>query len=60
MIKKRLSNLLCVKSLITLAFTATFIYLTVNDKVITDWFSTTYGLVIGCYFGVQMAKPDSK
>lgn len=53
---KRLSNLLTIKSLVTLALTAVFSVLTVKGEVSADQFLTVFTVVIAFYFGTQSAK----
>lgn len=55
LLKKRLANLLSVKSLVTLCLTATFCVLTVREAV-TQEFNTVYLMVIAFYFGTQNAR----
>ena len=52
---RRLSNLLCVKSLVTLVLTAVFAWLSVTGKVSQE-FMTIYTMIMGFYFGTQTAK----
>lgn len=54
-IKKRLGNLLSVKSLVTLALTAVFAYMAVVGKISQD-FMTIYAVIIAFYFGTQSQK----
>ena len=51
-IKKRLGNLLSVKSLVTLALTAVFAYMAVRERISQD-FMTIYAVIISFYFGTQ-------
>ena len=53
---KRLANLLCVKSIVTISLTAAFTYLAITDKVSSDQFLTVFTVVIAFYFGVQTEK----
>ena len=53
---KRLANLLCVKSIVTITLTAVFAYLAVTGHVSTDQFLTVFTVVIAFYFGVQAEK----
>ena len=53
LLKKRLANLLSVKSIVTLCLT--FCVLTVQAKV-TQEFNTVYLMVIAFYFGTQNGK----
>ena len=55
LLKKRLANLLSVKSIVTLCLTITFCVLTVKAKV-TQEFNTAYLMVIAFYFGTQNGK----
>ena len=54
-IKKRLGNLLSVKSLVTLVLTGVFAYMAVVDKISQD-FMTIYAVIIAFYFGTQSQK----
>lgn len=54
-IKKRLGNLLSVKSLVTLVLTGVFAYMAVAGKISQD-FMTIYAVIIAFYFGTQSQK----
>lgn len=54
-IKKRLGNLLSVKSLVTLVLTGVFAYMSVAGKISQD-FMTIYAVIIAFYFGNQSQK----
>lgn len=54
-IKKRLGNLLSVKSLVTLTLTGVFAYMSVVGKNSQD-FKTIYAVIIAFYFGTQSQK----
>lgn len=54
-IKKRLGNLLSVKSLVTLTLTGVFAYMAVAGKISQD-FMTIYAVIIAFYFGTQSQK----
>ena len=54
-IKKRLGNLLSVKSLTTLTLTGVFAYMSVTGKISQD-FMTIYAVIIAFYFGTQSQK----
>ena len=54
-IKKRLGNLLSVKSLVTLVLTAVFAYMAIAGKISQD-FMTIYAVIIAFYFGTQSQK----
>ena len=55
LMKKRLANLLSVKSLVTLVLTAVFAYMAVTEKISQD-FMTIYAVIITFYFGTQSKK----
>ena len=50
--RKRLGNLLCVKSLVTLLLSAAFVVLALRGAVGQD-FMTIYAVIISFYFGTQ-------
>ena len=54
-IEKRLSNLLSVKSLVTLVLTAVFAYTALAGHISQD-FMTIYAVIIAFYFGTQSQK----
>ena len=55
LLQKRLANLLCVKSIVTIVLTAVFAFLAVNGKIGQE-FMTVYTVVIAFYFGTQATK----
>ena len=55
-LKKRLSNLLTVKSIVTILLTMVFSFLSVRGLVTTDQFLTVFTVVIAFYFGTQTEK----
>ena len=55
---KRVCNLLCVKSLVTLVLTGVFAFLAVTGTVSQE-FMTIYTMIMGFYFGTQTAKGES-
>ena len=55
LMKKRLSNLLSVKSLVTLVLTAVFAWMAVKGTISQD-FMTIYAVIIAFYFGTQSQK----
>lgn len=59
-LKKRLSNLLCVKSIVTIILTSVFAYLAVTGTITGEQFQTVFTVVIGFYFGTQAEKKASK
>lgn len=52
----RMSNLLSVKSIVTLILTVVFAYQSVVNAISQD-FMTVYAVVIAFYFGTQSNKP---
>lgn len=56
LLKKRLANLLCVKSIVTVVLTFVFAYMTVTGGVSAEQFLTVFTVVIAFYFGVQTEK----
>lgn len=59
---QKIAKLIDVKSIITFALTAAFVYLSVNGKIQPEIFMTIYTVVVGFYFGTQHEKnkPDSE
>lgn len=56
---RRISNLLCVKSLVTLALTAVFVVLSLRGSIEQD-FMTVYTVIIAFYFGTQAERAAQK
>ena len=59
-LKKRLSNLLTVKSIVTVALTAVFSVLALRGIISGTEFLTIFTVVIGFYFGTQRVSEDTK
>lgn len=59
-IKKRLANLLAVKSIVTVILTLVFAYLAVAGQVTTEQFLTVFTVVIAFYFGTQAERAERK
>lgn len=57
-LKKRLANLLTVKSLVTLVLTAIFAVLALKGTISGTEFLTIFTVVIGFYFGTQRVAED--
>lgn len=57
-LKKRLANLLTVKSLVTLVLTAIFAVLALRESISGSDFLTIFTVVIGFYFGTQRVSED--
>ena len=53
---QRLTRLIDVKSIVTIALTAVFAYLSATGKVDTNQFLTVFTVVIAFYFGTQAEK----
>lgn len=60
LLKKRLTNLLCVKSIVTITLTLVFAYMAVTGQVTPDQYMTIFTVVIAFYFGVQAEKKVAK
>ena len=54
-IRKRIANLLSVKSLGTIVLSIVFAYMAVTGKISQD-FMTIYAVIIAFYFGTQSQK----
>lgn len=57
-LKKRLANLLTVKSLVTLVLTAIFAVLALRESISGSDFLTIFTVVISFYFGTQRVNED--
>lgn len=57
-IKKRLGNLLAVKSLVTITLTVVFAVLALREAISGSEFLTIFTVVIGFYFGTQRVAED--
>lgn len=55
LLKKRLANLMSVKSIVTLVLTGVFAYMAVTGNISQD-FMTIYAVIIAFYFGTQSQK----
>ena len=60
LVKKRLANLLCVKSLVTIILTVVFAYMTIKGGVSAEQFLTVFTVVIAFYYGTQAQKDVEK
>ena len=56
LLKKRVANLLAIKSLVTLIVTAVFAVLALRGSITGDQFLTVFTVVVSFYFGTQHAK----
>ena len=59
-LQKRLSNLLSVKSMVTLILTVVFACLTCGGRVSAEEFLTVFTVVIAFYFGTQTERSSRK
>nr|WP_243268421.1 hypothetical protein [Anaerotruncus colihominis] len=57
---KRVTNLLCVKSIVTIALTGVFAYLSIIGQISSQDFLTIFSVVIAFYFGTQSQNPNEK
>lgn len=57
-VKKRLGNLLAVKSLVTITLTVVFAVLALRESISGSEFLTIFTVVIGFYFGTQRVAED--
>lgn len=55
---KRLTNLLTVKSLVTVLLTIVFCYLAVIGRITDENFMEVFLMIISFYFGTQVKKGD--
>lgn len=53
---KRISNLLSVKSIVTIVLCGVFAYLAISGTIVGSDFMTIFLLVISFYFGTQSQK----
>lgn len=54
-LKKRLANLVSVKSIVTIVLTVVFAYMAIMEHISQD-FMTIYAVIIAFYFGTQSQK----
>lgn len=59
-IKKRVANLLAVKSLVTITLTVVFAVLALRESISGSEFLTIFTVVIGFYFGTQRVREDKE
>ena len=59
-LKKRLANLLTVKSIVTVTLTAVFSTRALRGTISGTEFLTIFTVVIGFYFGTQRVSEDKK
>ena len=54
--KKRLANLLTIKSIVTVTLTFVFAYLAITGKISAEQMMTSFTTVLAFYFGTQAEK----
>jgi hypothetical protein len=54
--RDRIAKLIDVKTIVTFALTAAFVFLSVTEKIEPQIFMTIYTMIIGFYFGTQHEK----
>ena len=59
-LKKRLANLLTVKSIVTVTLTIVFSVLALRGTISGTEFLTIFTVVVGFYFGTQRVSEDTK
>ena len=60
LLKKRLANLLCVKSIVTIVLTLVFAYMAIRGVVSSEQYLTVFTVVIAFYFGTQAARKEEQ
>lgn len=58
--KSKLYGLLTVKSIVTLALTAVFCFLSITGDISGDKFLTVFTVIISFYFGTKYEQTNSK
>lgn len=54
--RERIAKLIDVKTIVTFALTAAFVYLSICEKIEPQIFMTIYTMVIGFYFGSNVER----
>ena len=60
LLKKRLANLLCIKSIVTLAATAVFSVLSLRGTLSGEQFLTVFTVIVTFYFSTQAMKKEEQ
>lgn len=60
LVEQRLANLLCVKSIVTIALTAVFAFLALTGDVTGQDFITVFSVIIAFYFGTQSQRLNDR
>ena len=50
---RRLNNLLCVKSIVTIVLTVVFARLSLAERISNQDFLTVFSVIVAFYFGIQ-------
>ena len=58
--KNKIEKLIDVKSIVTIALTGTFVFLSVIGNINPEQFLTIFTVVIGFYFGTQYQKKQNE
>ena len=53
---RRLNNLLCVKSIVTIVLTVVFARLSLAERISNQDFLTVFSVIVAFYFGIQNEK----
>lgn len=59
-LRERIAKLIDVKTIVTFALTAAFVYLSIREKIEPQIFMTIYTMIIGFYFGTQARKNEKE
>ena len=55
---RRLNNLLCVKSIVTIVLTGVFARLSLAERISNQDFLTVFSVIVAFYFGIQNEKQE--
>ena len=55
---RRLNNLLCVKSIVTIVLTVVFARLSRAERISNQDFLTVFSVIVAFYFGIQNEKQE--
>ena len=55
---RRLNNLLCVKSIVTIVLTVVFARLSLAERISNQDFLTVFSVIVAFYFGIQNEKHE--
>ena len=57
---RRLNNLLCVKSIVTIVLTVVFARLSLAERISNQDFLTVFSVIVAFYFGIQNELPEKE